>query len=193
MTLMWVPFPQLALWSFPASSSKQPSLSLCCKPLQLSVGCLHELCLKGPTDRTEATKIQYDSNMTWMPFVSTYLKIQIRWTDLPDSSVAVEQEVVGSGKHQTESSADRQLPVGDVYRLKLPCDLSCRRRCERWDNRPHLRFSKCCYFYQAVLHLCRLLVRREICSRGQNNTLTAIGDYVWSESTFQRRALLSAV
>lgn len=29
-------------------------------------------------------------------------------------------EAVGSSKHQTESSADRQLPVGDVYSLKRP-------------------------------------------------------------------------
>lgn len=40
---------------------------------------------------------------------------------LPRSSFSVELEVVGSSKHQTESSADRQLPVGDVYSPKLPC------------------------------------------------------------------------
>lgn len=32
----------------------------------------------------------------------------------------MELEAAGSSKHQTESSADRQLPVGDVYSLKLP-------------------------------------------------------------------------
>lgn len=40
---------------------------------------------------------------------------------LPSSSISVELEAVGSSKHQTESSADRQLPVGDVYSPKLPC------------------------------------------------------------------------
>lgn len=34
---------------------------------------------------------------------------------------SVALEVVSSSKHQTESSADRQLPVGDVYSRKLPC------------------------------------------------------------------------
>lgn len=32
----------------------------------------------------------------------------------------MELEAAGSSKHQTESSANRQLPVGDVYSLKLP-------------------------------------------------------------------------
>lgn len=40
---------------------------------------------------------------------------------LPHSSIAVEPEAVGGSKHQTESSVDRQLPVGDVYSPKLPC------------------------------------------------------------------------
>ncbi len=41
--------------------------------------------------------------------------------ELPSSSISVALEAVGSSKHQTESSADRQLPVGDVYSAKLPC------------------------------------------------------------------------
>lgn len=32
-----------------------------------------------------------------------------------------ELEAVGGSKHRTESSKERQLPVGDVYSSKLPC------------------------------------------------------------------------
>lgn len=39
--------------------------------------------------------------------------------DMANLFISVELEVAGSSKHQTESSADRQLPVGDVYSPKL--------------------------------------------------------------------------
>lgn len=42
-------------------------------------------------------------------------------TLLPRSSISEELEAVSGSKHLTESSVDKQLPVGDVYSLKLPC------------------------------------------------------------------------
>lgn len=62
------------------------------------------------------------TNTTYKAWLIAWILVQPSHTaHLPHSSFAVEPEAVGGGKHQTESSVDRQLPVGDVYSPKLPC------------------------------------------------------------------------
>lgn len=69
----------------------------------------------------------------------------------------MEQEAVGGSKHQTESSAERQLPVGDVYSPKLPCALVTSvadRLLAQLDAGSYL-FLHFPYSYQVHSQLCR--------------------------------------